>query len=110
MYRLGSTYKLIALMKHKQLIRDFLQVRPRPLNGGYNQLFEGLEDDISPSPEAFLPRSSLKKLVLQSNRYSEPDTPDPVETVSKSEQLNIEESSQPGELFQLVYCSLGSCC
>ena len=78
-----------------------MQVRPRPLNGGYNQLFEGLEDDISPSPEAFLPRSSLKKLVLQSNRYSEPETPDPVETVSKSEQLIIEESSQPGELVLL---------
>ena len=72
-------------------------MRPKPLNGGYNQLFEGLEDDISPSPEAFLPRSSLKKLVLQSNRYSEPDTPDVVETTSKVEQFNEEESRQPGK-------------
>ena len=73
-----------------------LQVRPKPLNAGYNQLFEGLEDDISPSPEAFLPRSSLKKLVLQSNRYSEPETPDPVETVSKAEQYHVDDNQQPG--------------
>ena len=56
------------------LFRLSPQARPKPFS--YNQLFEGLEDDISPSPEAFLPRNSLKKLVLQSNKYSEPETPD----------------------------------
>ena len=55
-----------------------MRLRPQPLagrSGAKAQLFDGLESDVSgslSSPDLFLPRSSVKKLVIKPKSSNSP--------------------------------------
>jgi len=66
-----AAQKVLSANQFKISPHRNIKVRTKPVDSNKSSMFEGLDDDLPSSSELFVPRSSVKKLVLRSKKSNE---------------------------------------
>ncbi|XP_062580939.1 nuclear pore complex protein Nup98-Nup96-like isoform X2 [Saccostrea cucullata] len=103
-----SAQKAVLSNQYKVSARPTTKIKPKSLhnmlNGSKTHMFEGLEDDdFSGGNESFMPKKSIKKLVIRkgSSNSTSPSRASSVLGESENQSLNEPEVTQNGNSFSL---------